>query len=171
MWTSSGPSAKRSQRPWRHMSASGSVVGDPEGAVDLDRAVEDVDEQLRRHDLDLGDLLAGGALAVRSIFQAACMVSSRAPSISIRDFAMKSWTNCFSASGPPKASRSIARVHMSSSARSAAPMARMQWWMRPGPRRAWAMAKPLALLAEEVRRRHAAALVADLAVAGPPRGP
>ena len=29
-----------------------------------------------------------------------------------------------------------------SSARSAMPMARMQWWMRPGPRRAWAIMKP-----------------------------
>lgn len=31
---------------------------------------------------------------------------------------------------------------ISSSARSAAPMARMQWWIRPGPSRAWLIAKP-----------------------------
>jgi hypothetical protein len=32
--------------------------------------------------------------------------------------------------------------HISSSARSAAPIRRMQWWMRPGPSRAWAIANP-----------------------------
>jgi hypothetical protein len=77
-----------------------------------------------------------------SIFQAACSTIRRAPSISMRDLAMKSWTNCFSASGPPKASRSWARRHISSNARSAEPIARMQWWMRPGPRRSWAIANP-----------------------------
>ncbi len=55
---------------------------------------------------------------------------------------MKSWTNCLSASGPPKASRELARSHIISIARSAVPIARMQWWMRPGPRRSWAITKP-----------------------------
>ncbi len=55
---------------------------------------------------------------------------------------MSSWTNCLSASGPPKATRSLARRHIISSARSALPIARMQWWMRPGPRRSWAIVKP-----------------------------
>ena len=32
----------------------------------------------------------------------------------------------------PKATRLLARLHISSSARSAGPMRRMQWWMRPG---------------------------------------
>ena len=77
-----------------------------------------------------------------SIFQAACSTISRAESISMRDLAMKSWTNCFSASLPPNASRSWARLHISSKARSAEPIARMQWWMRPGPSRSWAIAKP-----------------------------
>ena len=77
-----------------------------------------------------------------SIFQAACRVSSRAWSTSIRDRAMKSWMNCFSASLPPKASRSLARRHISSIARSAVPIARMQWWIRPGPSRSWAITKP-----------------------------
>ena len=38
-------------------------------------------------------------------------------------------------SGLPNAMRSFARRHISSIARSAAPIARMQWWMRPGPSR------------------------------------
>ena len=45
-----------------------------------------------------------------------------------------------------------ARSHISSSARSAMPIARMQWWMRPGPSRACAIAKPVALAADQVRR-------------------
>ncbi len=77
-----------------------------------------------------------------SIFQAAKRVSRRAWSISIREAAIASWTNCLSASGPPKATRSLARRHIISSARSAVPIARMQWWMRPGPSRSWAIAKP-----------------------------
>jgi hypothetical protein len=38
--------------------------------------------------------------------------------------------------------RSSARSHISSSASSHWPMVRMQWCTRPGPRRAWASAKP-----------------------------
>jgi hypothetical protein len=43
------------------------------------------------------------------------------------------------AEGDPGAARST----ISASARSATPIARMQWWMRPGPSRAWAIAKPM----------------------------
>ena len=77
-----------------------------------------------------------------SIFHAARRTIRRAPSVSIRDLATKSWTNCFSASGPPNDTRSFARLHISSIARSAAPIARMQWWIRPGPSRSWAILKP-----------------------------
>ena len=42
----------------------------------------------------------------------------------------------------PKAWRSSVRSVANSSANSHWPMARMQWCTRPGPRRAWAMAKP-----------------------------
>ena len=77
-----------------------------------------------------------------SILQAAIRVSRRACSVSIRDLAMKSWTNCFSASFEPKASRMLARSHIISIARSQVPIARMQWWMRPGPSRSWAITKP-----------------------------
>ena len=44
--------------------------------------------------------------------------------------------------GLPKALRLRPRSTMSCSARSAAPMERMQWWMRPGPRRSWLISKP-----------------------------
>ena len=36
----------------------------------------------------------------------------------------------------PRVDRVLARRQMYSSARSATPIARMQWWMRPGPSRA-----------------------------------
>ena len=39
---------------------------------------------------------------------------------------MKSWMNCFSASGAPKTMRSLARSQSISSARSATPISRMQ---------------------------------------------
>ncbi len=46
------------------------------------------------------------------------------------------------ATGAPNVLRASARRHIASSAASAAPIARMQWWMRPGPRRAWAIMNP-----------------------------
>ncbi len=42
----------------------------------------------------------------------------------------------------------------------------MQWWIRPGPSRSWAITKPPALGSEQVRLRHPARLVRHLAVAG-----
>ena len=34
------------------------------------------------------------------------------------------------------------------------PSQRMQWWIRPGPSRSWAIAKPPPSCAEQVRPRH-----------------
>ncbi len=45
-------------------------------------------------------------------------------------------------SGWPKASRERPRLIIISRAASALPMVRMQWWMRPGPRRTWLISKP-----------------------------
>ena len=77
-----------------------------------------------------------------SIIQAALRVSRRACSISQRDSAIHSWTTPCWAMGLPKASRSATRRTMAPNARSARPISRMQWWIRPGPRRPWAMRKP-----------------------------
>ena len=63
-------------------------------------------------------------------------------SISMRDSAIQSCTSPFWATSVPNVVRCSARLTISSSAYSAAPIERMQWWMRPGPRRAWEMAKP-----------------------------
>mmetsp|Transcript_17591 Transcript_17591/g.52076 ORF Transcript_17591/g.52076 Transcript_17591/m.52076 type:complete len:206 (+) Transcript_17591:461-1078(+) len=78
-----------------------------------------------------------------SISCAASRTRCRMPSMSARHFAMPSMTVSRLASGLPKATRDSARAHMSESARSAWPMARMQWWMRPGPSRRCAISKPL----------------------------
>ena len=61
-----------------------------------------------------------------SISHAVFSVSSRAISISMRDSAIQSWTFPRMAIGWPKVTRETARAHIASSARSAAPMARMQ---------------------------------------------
>jgi hypothetical protein len=58
---------------------------------------------------------------------------SAAWSISIRLSAICSRTTPCRAISCPNATRDTARSHISFSARSAAPIARMQWWMRPGP--------------------------------------
>ena len=75
--------------------------------------------------------------------QAVLSTSSRSCSTRTRDSAIQSRTTPCSAMGRPKATRSEARRHMASMATSAMPIERMQWWMRPGPSRAWAMAKPV----------------------------
>ena len=57
-------------------------------------------------------------------------------------------------------------AHIISIARSQLPIARMQWWMRPGPRRSWAMTKPAWRGPSRFAVGDPAVLVADLAVAG-----
>ena len=44
--------------------------------------------------------------------------------------------------GRPKASRDMPRLTIRSSAFSAWPTDRMQWWIRPGPSRSWEISKP-----------------------------
>ena len=48
----------------------------------------------------------------------------------------------FSAKRFPKATLSKDRWTISSSDRSASPIERMQWWIRPGPKRPWAISNP-----------------------------
>ena len=68
--------------------------------------------------------------------------SARAASSSTRLSAIRSRTADCSASVLPNAVRDFERSTISWSARSPAPRARITWWMRPGPSRAWALAKP-----------------------------
>src|SRR4028118_454195 len=70
-----------------------------------------------------------------SIMWAAFRVRSRACSISILESAIHSMITPCSASGLPNPSRLLTPPHISSSALSATPIWRMQWWMRPGPTR------------------------------------
>ncbi len=60
----------------------------------------------------------------------------------MRASAIQSWIRPLWATDVPNVVRTRARSIMIPSARSATPIERMQWWMRPGPRRAWEMAKP-----------------------------
>ena len=100
-----------------------------------------------------------------SIMCAAFRVRSRACSISIRESAIHSWITPCSASGLPNATRLLTRLHISSSARSATPIERMQWWMRPGPSRPCAMAKPLPSPQMMFSAGHADVVEGDLGVA------
>jgi hypothetical protein len=66
-------------------------------------------------------------LPSRSILSAAFNVSSRACSIMMRQFAMRSSQIDWSAIGLPNATRDDRRRQIFSSSRSATPMLRMQW--------------------------------------------
>ena len=82
------------------------------------------------------------ALPMVSMAFAARSTMRRHASISMRAFAMTSGFLPRRAIGRPNASRVRPRRIISSSARSAAPMERMQWWMRPGPRRTCEISNP-----------------------------
>ena len=78
-----------------------------------------------------------------SIVQAVCRTSSRAASMAARLSAIHSWTDWRLPSRSPGASsRVAARSHIMSKARRQTPIHRIAWWIRPGPSRACAMAKP-----------------------------
>ena len=77
-----------------------------------------------------------------SIALAAFSTIMRMDSISMRAREMCSTLPPSQASLRPKASRDTPRCTISASAFSAWPMLRMQWWMRPGPRRTWLISKP-----------------------------
>mmetsp|Transcript_30235 Transcript_30235/g.90681 ORF Transcript_30235/g.90681 Transcript_30235/m.90681 type:complete len:356 (-) Transcript_30235:298-1365(-) len=81
-------------------------------------------------------------LPCTSIISAARYTKRRHISISARDLAT-SWRIVSNlASGFPNALRSCTRRTMCESARSALPISRMQWWMRPGPSLPWLISKP-----------------------------
>ena len=94
-------------------------------------------------------------LPAMSIIQAAFSVSRRAWSIRQRASAMRSCVTVCCATVLPKAVRLTARSHISRSERSARPIRRMQWWMRPGPEAALRDLEAAALAEQDVRRRHA----------------
>ena len=77
-----------------------------------------------------------------SSFHAAFRTSSRAWSMAIRASAIRSRLPPRSTSRLPNAVRLVPRLIASSSASSERPISRMQWWIRPGPSRPWAIAKP-----------------------------
>ena len=82
------------------------------------------------------------ALPIVSIAFAARSTMRRIASISTRARAMTSVFLPRRASCLPNASRLRPRRIMRSIARSAAPIERMQWWMRPGPSRTCEISKP-----------------------------
>ena len=151
--TSSGPSANRSDRALAHSWASGKSWLIPAApcawiALSITHSAIAGVPILMAWISECAPLLP-----TVSISQAVLSTSSLACSIRTRDSAIQPWMTLCSASGPPNAVRVATRRHISSSARSAAPISRMQWWMRPGPSRAWAIAKPVALAGDQVVRR------------------
>ena len=87
--------------------------------------------------------------------------------MSAADSAIQFWTVCFSASGPPNASRSSARAHMSSKARCIWPEPAHDVVDPPRPEPLLRDPEAVARLAERVRERHAHAGEARLAVRPP----
>ena len=137
-----------------------------ERAVDLQRAVDDVVQHVRAEELDQRDLLCGPRTRPRCPSSTPRAASSAAPPASARPSRRPS-------SGPsacrpaPSRTRSgrRARSQSMSNARRETPSQRMQWWMRPGPSRCWAIRKPAPRGAEQRVRGHAHVLVDDLGVA------
>ena len=143
--TSSGPSAIRSARTLVYIRASGKSLLTPAAPCACTARSITRLATSRAATLIPATSVRAALLPWLSISQAALSTSSRAWSISIRLRAIHSRTTPWSASGPPNATRDVTLRHISSRARSAIPTARIAWCTRPGPSRAWAMAKPLPL--------------------------
>jgi hypothetical protein len=118
------------------------VAADAGRAVRLDRQSTTLHETFGATTLIIAISARAALLPATSIIFAAFSVSSRAWSIMQRLSAMRSCQIDCSDRGLPNAVRATSRSIIISSARSAAPMDRMQWWMRPGPRRPCAISKP-----------------------------
>ena len=127
MCTSSGPSANRSVRALAHRWASGkSWLMPPAPWAWMALSIT--------HSAIAGVTIlmawisrCAPLLPTVSISQAVFSTSSRACSIRTRDSAIQSWITPCSASGLPNAVRLLTRWHIIASARSAAPIWRMQW--------------------------------------------
>ena len=81
-------------------------------------------------------------LPALSIMSAALRQRSRVISMSMRARAIRSSHTLWSDTRLPKATRDWSRLAIASIASSATPIVRMQWWMRPGPRRPCAISNP-----------------------------
>jgi len=102
-------------------------VGDAGAAVDLDGPVDDLGGRAGHRDLGHGDQVPGGLVA-GYVDDVAGAVAQQPGLLDLEpDSAICSRTTPWPASGPPKATRSLARCTSSARARSAAPRARMQW--------------------------------------------
>ncbi len=140
--TSSGPSAIRSVRAMAYIRASGTSSDTPAPPCAW-MAWSMTQRAVRGTTTLIAEIsVRASRLPTVSISHAVFNTRSRACSIRHRDSAIHSWTTPLSAIADPKAWRSLLRAIISSRARSAMPIARMQWWIRPGPSRAWAIIAP-----------------------------
>eukprot|EP01137_Pigoraptor_chileana_P010535 Opistho-2@60338 len=140
--TSSGPSASRSTRAHVHSCARGvSPLRPTPPCACMARSITR-DAMAGAATLIIAISALAALLPTVSISSAARRVRRRACSMSRRDAAMSAMMVPCSASGLPNAVRLSTRWHMSSRARSAWPISRMQWWIRPGPRRPCAISNP-----------------------------
>ena len=113
------------------------------GDTGLDGLVQDLAGHARGDDLDHRDLRARRLIADRIHHVSGLQLSAASPARSCN-------AHRRSARAIPsdrlwvcrKATRDCTRAQSSASARSATPMVRMQWRMRPGPRRPCATSKP-----------------------------
>ncbi len=141
--TSSGPSARCRVRTCAQASASGVSHGHAGGTEGLHRPVQHVRSGAGRGDLDRGDLGAGVPRA-HGVDQPG-RVEHQQPGLVDRQPGL----------GDPLLHHAVLRDRRTEgraasrrartsvpSARSATPSERMQWWMRPGPSRAWAIMNP-----------------------------
>src|SRR6185503_8334093 len=131
-WTSSGPSASRRVRWWAYMLASLNTWLTPPAPCSCRQRSTTLELMFGTATLIMAICWRASLLPNLSIAHAALRTSRRAMSISMRMSATWALVTPISEMRWPKATRLLARLMAISSARSATPIARMQWWMRPG---------------------------------------
>jgi hypothetical protein len=143
LWTSSGPSASRNVRIPAQLCASGVSWLTPAAPNAWTASSITFSAMFGALTLIIAISARAALLPALSIRSAAFRHSSRVASISVRASATRCSQMLWSESFFPNATRDCSRSHISPSASSAAPIVRMQWWIRPGPNRPCAISKPL----------------------------
>src|SRR5690606_16231692 len=142
-WTSSGPSASRSVRCCMYVSESGDQWLTPV-APWICMAWSMIWQHFSgTMALAIETQMRASLLPRTSMALAAFSTIIRIASMSMRARETVSMFLPRSMMRRPNASRVVARWSRRSSAFSAAPIERMQWWMRPGPSRICEISKPL----------------------------
>ena len=143
--TSSGPSARRSARADAYSRGEREVVGHAGAAVQLDRHVDHLRRPCRGTSALICETSLRGAPSTPTVSSIQAVSQHQQPRLVDGDAGLRD-PLAVAAEVEPAACRTrcgrAPRAAGQLERRLGRPISRMQWWMRPGPSRPWAISKP-----------------------------